>query len=147
MLVALCLGTAVSCNQEMIQEDGYGYLGIGRLDSDLSESIIVKAGDASAEDLVFAVDVRDASGSVASAEDHRSVTTDNPFVLRIGTYTVVASSGENLNAAFDAPYYEGTENVTISPDKITTLDLTCSLANSLVTVEFPDDFGKNFTEY
>lgn len=147
MMVALCLGTAVSCNQEMIQEDGYGYLGIGRLDSDLSESIIVKAGDASAEDLVFAVDVRDASGSVASAEDHRSVTTDNPFVLRIGTYTVVASSGENLNAAFDAPYYEGTANVTISPDKMTTLDLTCSLANSLVTVEFPDDFGKNFTEY
>lgn len=135
-----------SCNQEVIQENSYGYLGV-RMDSDLAEDVIVKA-DAAPEELIFAIDVQNASGvSVASAEDHRTVTSENPFVLQIGYYDVIASHGEKANAAFNSPYYEGKKNVRIYPDKINTVDLTCTLANTAFSVEFPSEFAEHFVSY
>lgn len=137
---------SVSCNQEVIQDNSYGYLGVS-LDSDLSEDIVTKA-DASADELVFSVDVLNASGQVvASREDHRTITTEDPIRLQVGSYTAVAKSGENLNAAFDNPYYEGkSASFKINPNKTTSIDLTCTLANTIFTVDFPDNFS-SFTDY
>lgn len=145
MMVMLSAGVLISCNKQLIEDDSYGYLGI-RVDSDLSEDIIVKA-DAT-DDQVFAIDVLNASGQIiSSVEDHRTVTTDNPIKLRIGNYDVVAKNGVNHNAAFNNPYYEGTKNVKIYPDRINTVDLTCTLANSIFSVEFPSEFADNFEIY
>lgn len=146
LTVVLSACVLASCNREVIQDNSYGYLGI-RMDSDLSEDVIVKA-DASQEEIIFAVDVQDASGvSVASAEDHRTVTAENPFVLQIGYYDVIASNGVKANAAFNSPYYEGRKNVRIYPDKINTVDLTCTLANTVFSVEFPSEFAEHFEIY
>ena len=102
MMVVLSAGFLISCNEQLIQDESYGYLGI-RMDSDLSEDIIVKS-EVSAEQ-VFAVDVRNASGqTVASVDDHRTVTNEDPIRLRIGNYEVVAMNGNNANAAFNNPY-------------------------------------------
>jgi hypothetical protein len=129
----------------VIQDNSYGYLGL-KMDNDPSADIIVKAG--TADEIVFAVDVLNASGqSVASVEDHRTVTTENPIKLQIGYYDVVASNGENLNAAFDNPYYKGVKNVRIYPDKINTVNLTCTLANTIFSVEFPEEFDQHFDVY
>lgn len=145
MVVVLSAGVLASCNQEVIQDNSYGYLGL-RMENDPSADVIVKAG--TDDELVFAVDVRNASGqSVASVEDHRTVTTENPIRLQIGSYDVVASHGENQNAAFDAPYYEGSKNVRIYPDKINTVNLTCTLANTIFSVEFPEEFAEHFEVY
>lgn len=144
MMVVLSAGVLASCNEEVIQDTSYGYLGI-RMDSDLSEDVIVKG---AADELAFAVEVRNSAGqTVASVDDHREVTTENPIKLQIGNYDVVASHGENLNAAFDNPYYEGTKNVRIYPDKVNTVDLTCTLGNSILSVEFPNNFSDNFEVY
>lgn len=146
LTVILSACVLVSCNREVIQDNSYGYLGI-RMDSDLSEDVIVKA-DADKEEIIFAVDVQNASGvSVASAEDHRTVTAENPFVLQIGYYDVIASHGVKANAAFNSPYYEGKKNVRIYPDKINTVDLTCTLANTAFSVEFPSEFAEHFDVY
>lgn len=145
MMVVLSAAVLASCNQEVIQDNSYGYLGL-RMENDPSADVIVKAG--AADELVFAVDVRNASGqSVASVDDHRTVTTDNPIKLQIGYYDVVASNGENHNAAFDNPYYEGVKNVRIYPDKINTVNLTCTLANTIFSVEFPEEFAEHFDVY
>lgn len=144
MMVILSAVALASCNQEVIQDNNYGYLGVS-LDSDSSEDILTKA---DADELVFSVDVLNASGNtVASREDHRTITKDDPIKLQVGTYTVAASSGENLNAAFDNPYYEGkSDSFRINPNKTTSVNLTCTLANTIVSVEFPGDFSK-FTDY
>ena len=145
MTVVLSAGILASCNEEVIQETAYGYLGL-MMENDASADIIVKAG--SGEDLVFTVDVLNASGqSVASVDDHRTVTTENPIKLQIGNYDVVASHGQNLNAAFENPYYEGAKNVRIYPDKVNTVNLTCTLANTIFSVEFPADFDQYFDVY
>ena len=92
MMVILSLSLAAGCNQEVIQEESYGYLGIN-LANDLSEDIVVKAGTA-ADEKVFAVDVLNASGQlVAHADDHRTVTSADPIRLQIGNYDVVATNG------------------------------------------------------
>lgn len=145
MMVVLSAGVLASCNQEVIQDNSYGYLGL-KMENDPSADIIVKSGED--DELVFAVDVRNASGqSVASVEDHRTVTSANPIKLQIGYYDVVASNGTDLNAAFDNPYYEGAKNVRIYPDKINTVNLTCTLANSIFSVEFPEEFAEHFEVY
>ncbi len=142
MMVMLCLWTLSSCNQEMIQDGGYGYLSIC-LDNDLSEDIVTKAG----EERVFSIDVLDASGAVVKhIDDHRTVTAESPIELRVGTYTVVAKSGHNVNAAFENPYYEGHTEVKLHPTNQNVANITCKLANTRFSVEFPENFNK-FREY
>ena len=148
MMVMLALWIFASCNQEVIQSEGYGYLSVN-IENDATEDVVSKA-DAAAEDIAFALQVHNASGStVASIDDHRTVTADNPVRLQVGSYSLVAKGGENLNAAFNNPYYEGrtAENFRINPNRNTNVSLTCTLANTSFSVEFPEDFSKNFTEY
>lgn len=146
MIVTLCSCMALSCNQELIHDAGYGYLGVG-LKNDISEDFIVKS-DPSAEPSVFSVEVFDPSGnSVAKADDHTQVTADNPIKLPVGTYSVVASNGVNADAAFDSPYYEGRQSVKILPDRINSITIDCSLANTVFSVEFPEDFAEHFDVY
>ncbi len=143
-MVIPALAVLSSCNQELIQRNDRGYLSIG-LDQDLTEDMVTRA---DGEDgLVFAIDVFDQSGEkVAGCDDHRT-TTENPIELKVGKYNVVARSGEKLNAAFDAPYYEGrTETpVSIKPETTAKAELTCSIANTAFSVEFSDEL-KSFTE-
>lgn len=148
MMVMPALATLVSCNDEVIYSESHGYLSVC-IDNDTTADIVSKA-DESAEDLVFALEVFNASGNVvASVDDHRTITTDNPIKLTIGSYSMVATSGENLNAAFNSPYYEGrtTENFRINPNRTTEVSVTCTLASTCFTVEFPEGFSENFTDY
>lgn len=147
MMVVLSAVVLASCNQEVIQDNSYGFLGIS-LSNDLSEEMVSKA-ESAADELVFAVDVLDASGrTVASRDDHRTVTAENPFRLQVGSYNVVARNGENLNAAFENPYYEGrtAESLRINANRTTSATITCTLANTIFSVEFPSDFS-SFTDY
>ncbi|MGM9786069.1 MAG: DUF4493 domain-containing protein [Candidatus Cryptobacteroides sp.] len=144
MMAGISALTLLSCNREVIVPGSYGYLSLNA-ESDLSTDVIVKS---SSEDIVFSVDINNGAGqTVAHSDDHRTITADNPVKLQIGTYEVIAYNGENLNAAFDRPYYEGKEKVKILPDKTQNVELVCSLANSIFSVEFTDDFAANFPEY
>ncbi len=148
MMAMLCVWTFSSCNREMIQNSSYGYLGIS-LDKDLAEDLVTRADGTATEDMTFSVDVLNASGTVvASVDDHHQITSENPIILNVGTYTAVAKSGQNLNAAFENPYYEGrtAKSFRINPEQTTSVDLTCTLANTIFSVEFPADFSE-FTDY
>lgn len=144
LTVILSASVFSACNQEMIQDHAYGYLGVC-VNNDLSEDVVVKA---ASEELVFSLEVLDMSGnSVKTVDNHNTVTASNPIKLATGDYTLLAASGENLNAAFENPYYEGRSGTfTINPDKTTTVNVDCRLANTVVSMEFPKDFS-GFTEY
>ncbi len=144
LMVILALGIFSSCNQELIQRNDSGYLSVG-LDRDLTEDMVTRAGGE--DELVFAIDVLNLSGEkVAGCDDHRT-TVDTPIELKVGKYNVVARSGERLNAAFDAPYYEGrtATPVSIRPETTAKAEFTCSIANTAFSVELSDDL-KNFSE-
>lgn len=64
-----------------------------------------------------------------------------------GAYTIVASKGNDLPAAFENPYFEGSTAFTVKDGMSTRLDMTCTLGNARVTVESTDDFNKVYTDY
>lgn len=58
----------------------------------------------------------------------------------IGQYKVEASYGDVDNEGFDRPAYYGSTTVQVVENKVATVALTASLANSMVTVEYSDEF-------
>lgn len=64
-----------------------------------------------------------------------------------GAYTIVAFKGNDLPAAFENPYFEGSTEFTVRDGMNTPLDVTCTLGNARVTVESTDDFDKVYTDY
>lgn len=67
--------------------------------------------------------------------------------LNAGAYTLTASKGEDKPAAFENPYFEGSTDFTIKADMITPLEVTCTLANARITVDYTDDFKDMYSEY
>lgn len=43
MMVVLSAGILTSCNEELIQDNSYGYLGL-KMENDASEDVILKSG-------------------------------------------------------------------------------------------------------
>lgn len=61
-----------------------------------------------------------------------------------GTYTIKASSNgfDGSESGFDIPYYAGSQQVTIESGKEATANITCTLANVKVTVNYDESFQK-----
>jgi len=66
------------------------------------------------------------------------------LMLAEGTYTVKATLGDLQEAAFDAPYYEGTGTITVNAKEIATVTMDCVLANKKISIDTSEDFLKNF---
>lgn len=56
----------------------------------------------------------------------------------VGGYKLEAFYGDENSEGFDAPYYYGSQTLTVLENKSTPVSLTASLANSMVTVVFTD---------
>ena len=74
---------------------------------------------------------------------------DFPEQLEIkeGSYTLRASKGGNLPAAFDNPYFEGSTDFVIKKDMKTSLEVTCRMANARIYTEYTEDFLKAYSDY
>ena len=69
------------------------------------------------------------------------------ITLNEGDYYVTASCGENPDAAFNSPYYSGESEVfTIINGQTTSANVTCTLANIMVTVVYSDQVIADFDE-
>lgn len=64
-----------------------------------------------------------------------------PIELQVGTYTIKASSVgfDGSEAAWEAPYYAASQEVTIAKNKTASVKMTCTLANVKVTVHYEKD--------
>ncbi len=79
--------------------------------------------------------------------DHSSDIPD-PLELPVGEYYVTASSGLNPAAAFESPYYFGqSANFTILSDETSQVQITCSLANIMVSVVYSDQVKDAFSDF
>ena len=144
MVIPLTL--AVSCSLRETVRDGFGYLSVS-LGADTSSELVVKAGEAPADDQVFSLTVTsDKTGEATVVSDYRTLQQE-PLRLAVGSYTVKASSGTLQDAAWDAPVYEGSTQVLIKPEQTNTADITCTLANTMVTVAFDENTDLYFPEY
>lgn len=68
--------------------------------------------------------------------------------LETGDYYVEAHSNNNLPAAFENPYYYGVSDVfTINSNMHQSVQVTCELANTMVTIVYSDRVKEKFMDY
>ena len=139
------LFVAAACNDVVFNEiEGeVGYLGVNiGVDDEVATKAIVDP----AENMTFRIEVYKGSELVYETDDHREVTQSDPIELKVGRYKVKAIHGNN-SAGFNVPYYVGETEVQITTDDLKTIDITCALANVMVTVDFEDSIKDNFSSY
>lgn len=146
-LLALSLILANSCKKEDPEpqpENGKLILEIGmsiyvdEIDSRLKSANAI-------ED--FRVVIYNADGSEAMSFETLALMPDT-ITLAPGDYYVEAHSDNNLPAAFENPYYYGVSDVfSISSNSHQSVQVTCSLANTIVSVVYSDNVVNNFDDY
>ena len=140
----LLAGLVSSCQSEIADGEGYGYLQLSSVD--VNKNVTTRADVTSSE--TIAVDILDASAAVVKHADNW--TELNDVLLPVATYTIKAYSADKDKEAqgFEAaPYYEGQEEVAIEANKAKAVEITCKLAQAMVSVNCSESFKTAFSDY
>ncbi len=133
-----------SCqNEEAVSNKGYLRIDVGTVVSANTQSSRVSA---SYNPKQIALEILDSSGKVLTSVDDWTNLSGTQLELEAGTYTINASSNgfDGSESGFDIPYYAGSTQVTVVKGKEVTANVTCTLANVKVTVNFDESFAKVF---
>lgn len=133
-----------SCqNEETVSNKGYLRIDVGTVVSTNTQNSRVSANYNPKQ---IALEIVDSSGKVVTSVEDWTSLSGIQLELEAGTYTINASSNgfDGSESGFDIPYYAGSTQVTITKGKEITANVTCTLANVKVTVNFDDTFVKAF---
>ena len=146
IMIGLFLGVGLisSCQSEIDEAKGYGYLQLSSVD--VNKSVTTRADITESE--AIAVDILDESNTVVQhADDWRNL---DDVLLRVATYTIKAYSADKVveTQGFDAlPYYEGQSSVLIEANKAKSVKVACKLAQTMVSVSCSETFKSTFAGY
>ena len=65
---------------------------------------------------------------------------ENPVQLPVGNYIVSANTAGELFPIMTAPYYKGSEPLTISAGSTEQVEVVCKMANTKIKLDLPEDF-------
>lgn len=140
----LVVGLISSCQSEIDEAKGYGYLQLSSID--VNKGVETRADITESE--AIAVDILDESNAVVQhADDWRNL---DDVILPVATYTIKAySADKNMETqGFDAqPYYAGQKDVVIEANKAKNVNITCKLAQTMVSVNCSETFKSTFAGY
>lgn len=140
----LLVGLMCSCQSEMEESKGYGYLQLSSVD--INKNVTSRVDITESESV--ALDIVDESGAVVKHADNW--TDLKSVLLPVAAYTIKAYSAEKDKEAqgFEAaPYYEGQEEVVIEANKNKAVEITCKLAQAMVSVNCSESFKTAFETY
>lgn len=146
ILTVLAVLSVFSCSRE---ERGLSAArGEGLLSVDIGNApdmtVITKTGE---QERIFRIEVINSEGvTVATVDDHTTLAGE-PLSLRVGHYTVRASHGKDVDAAFDEPFYAGETEVDIVEGETATAAITCALDRVKVSVSVSDKVKEMFKLY
>lgn len=146
IMIGLFLGVGLisSCQSEIDEAKGYGYLQLSSVD--VNKGVETRADITESE--AIAVDILDESNAVVQhADDWRNL---DDVILPVATYTIKAySADKNMETqGFDAqPYYAGQKDVVIEANKAKNVNITCKLAQTMVSVNCSETFKSTFAGY
>lgn len=146
IMIGLFLGVGLisSCQSEIDEAKGYGYLQLSSID--VNKGVETRADITESE--AIAVDILDESNAVIQhADDWRNL---DDVLLRVATYTIKAYSADKVveTQGFDAlPYYEGQSSVLIEANKAKSVKVACKLAQTMVSVSCSETFKSTFAGY
>ena len=146
VIALMASAVAVSCSRNDVLGPGSGEKGFLRLN--ISSDLTVTEVKAQEDDPTFKVVIKNYESGVIvkTIEDHHTIM-DEPVSLTEGKYIVEATNGEDVEAAFEAPYYKGADTVDVVAGESAYADIVCTLANVKATVTVSENVRINFTEY
>lgn len=146
VIALMASAVAVSCSRNDVLGPGSGEKGFLRLN--ISSDLTVTEVKAQEDDPTFKVVIKNHESGVIvkTFEDHHTIM-DEPVSLTEGKYIVEATNGEDVEAAFEAPYYKGADTVDVVAGESAYADIVCTLANVKATVTVSENVRINFTEY
>lgn len=139
--VLLVVLTAVSCQQEDGLRGNVGYL---RIAVGTNAYVDTRSVPEEYNPEQIALQILDSKNEVVQETDDWEELKEEQIRLAPGTYTIKASSNgfDGSESGFDIPYYAGSQQVTIESGKEVTANITCTLANVKVTVNYDESFQK-----
>jgi hypothetical protein len=147
LTIILSAFAVYSCQSDADVNDGVGYLTLN-----VETVTVVNSNSRVGEEYnpkQLAIKVADEDGNVYASTDDYTLWKDKAIRLNPGKYIVSAYSydesynGQN-ESGFDIPYYAGQTTVTIEAGKSTNTEVTCTLANVKVSVEYDQTFKDAF---
>ncbi|MDM8256440.1 DUF4493 domain-containing protein [Phocaeicola barnesiae] len=138
LLIAL---TVVSCRQDDELKGNVGYL---RIEVGTNAYVDTRSIPEDYNPKQIALQILNSSNEVVEETDDWQELKGQQLRLTPGTYTIKASSNgfDGSESGFDIPYYAGSQQVTIESGKEKTANITCTLANVKVTVNYDESFQK-----
>ena len=140
VIALMASAVAVSCSRNDVLGPGSGEKGFLRLN--ISSDLTVTEVKAQEDDPTFKVVIKNYENGVIvkTIEDHHTIM-DEPVSLTEGKYIVEATNGEDVKAAFEAPYYKGADTVDVLAGESAYADIVWA------TVTVSENVRINFTEY
>lgn len=137
LFVILSTLSITSCQQDDLN-DNIGYL---RIEVGTNAYVDTRiAADYNPKQI--ALQILDSKGGIVESTDDWETLSGQQIRLAAGTYTVKASSNgfDGSESGFDIPYYAGSQQITVQTGKEVTANITCTLANVKVTVNYDQSF-------
>ena len=168
--VLLCAGLASCEMKDELRGSGEGSSDMGYLDLGVavnaSQNNVSRAGDVTDEGKnenvgvsiptgdfpVIITNVDDPSNPIEydkyeSFDKLKEENKDGIVALPVGTYTVTAHSNDVLEGEMDVPYYEGTEEINITKDVTSGVEVKCTMKNTKIALSYDTEFIANFTDW
>lgn len=136
LITLLTLPALISCQQDDVDNIGYLRIEVGTnayVDTRIAADYNPKQ---------IALQILDSKGGIVESTDDWETLSEQQIRLEAGTYTVKASSNgfDGSESGFDIPYYAGSQQITVQTGKEVTANITCTLANVKVTVNYDQSF-------
>lgn len=136
LITLLTLPALISCQQDDVDNIGYLRIEVGTnayVDTRITADYNPKQ---------IALQILDSKGGIVESTDDWETLSGQQIRLEAGTYTVKASSNgfDGFESGFDIPYYAGSQQITVQTGKEVTANITCTLANVKVTVNYDQSF-------
>lgn len=136
-ITALAVLGMTSCQQDDL-EGNVGYL---RIEVGTNAYVDTRIAD-EYNPKQIALQIVNSKDEVVESTDDWETLSGKQIRLAAGTYTVKASSNgfDGSESGFDIPYYAGSQQITVQTGKEVTANITCTLANVKVTVNYDQSF-------
>ena len=145
---------ASSCDSDRVSADGVGKLRLSLSADTTSLSKGINNSTKAAVSDEFEKFLTTADYNIRIVQQSDTVQTYDRFdempseiEQKEGAYTLIASKGDNLPSAFENPYFEGSTDFTVKAGMSTPIDVTCTLGNARITVDYTEDFKEAYSDY
>lgn len=136
------LAFLMSCTEEKLV--GEGLLALSLKVSETQQNVVTRALPTTEElNNSCEVEIRNSDGGLLRKYAGLS-SLPSELQLIVGNYSVSATAGMKVDAAFDTPYYQGNADFTIAKGEVSTVILPLYVQNTVVAIDYTEAANKKF---